>query len=248
MNISIEQDGLTYHPQQQNFGMAVADPDIIRYLKGKYRGNKDRFMSRFFLPLRIKTGMHGMEQNFPTLDNFLLYWDMLEPFGYTEAFEIEDSEFRALVFSSIDIREMISKLGAKRIKVEGKELVNQVYNETLGLKEDVPYHVIYELWHVDGEKLGLEAGTEMPVIKAHCTTTDEEHWLWVGVEHLNGSPLAAIASLCVYYTKMKPYITGLIRQGDLFLFELSQEVTINEGDPTESMNVDDYFRLLKSQA
>ena len=64
----------------------------------------------------------------------------------------------------------------------------------------------------------------------------------------NDSPLEAIASTCVIYKSMYGKIKHIIRQGDVFLFEMTEDVTPSENEETMTLSMNEYFSLLKSQA
>lgn len=228
----------------------VDEVQITKYLKGVYRKNKPRFKKRFLDYFRKAFVAYEVEHLNYLMDNIEYIWDKVEPFTYKEAFEIENQNFRALVFSSIDIREMIENLGSKRVATEGRELINKVWNPTEGRFEEIPYTVVYELHHVNGEKLGVTEEVNLPIIRCWCTSTDEEHWLWVDNKFAeNGaSPLEAISSTCVVYESMKGKIKHIIRQGDVFLFEMIEDVTPSDNEPTVALTMEEYFSLLKSQA
>jgi hypothetical protein len=222
---------------------------IARFLKGAYNENKPRFKSRFVDFYKSYFKAIDKEYFSDIIDNIEYAWDLVKPFSYKEAFELQDRTFRALVFSSINVTEMVKELGTTRAKVEGKELINKTWNPYLQKFEEVPYTVIYELHYVNGEKLGLREGTKLPIVKCWCTTTNNEHWLWVTDESFkNDSPLEAIASTCVIYKSMYGKIKHIIRQGDVFLFEMTEDVTPSESEDTMTLSMNEYFSLLKSQA
>jgi len=89
----------------------------------------------------------------------------------------------------------------------------------------------------------------IPVVRCWDTTSNEEYWLWVDENNFDGkSPLDAIASTCVVYESMIGKIKSITRQGDVFLFEMEEEVIPKEGEKTVRLSKDEYFKLLKSQA
>lgn len=242
--MEINHEILNFNTQTSYFSVKVEEDLLTRYLKGVYRGNKPRFIEKFINYYKKQFNAYRLEELNYLLDNMEFIWDHVEPFSYKEAFEIDDTTFKSLVFSSIDIREMINNLGAERVSVEGRELVNKVWNSQIKDFEMVPYSVIYELYNVSGEKLGVSE--PLSVIKCWCTTTNEEHWLWV--EDGSLSPLEAIASTCVIYKSMHGKIKHIIRQGDVFLFEMIEDVMPIEDEETMSIPANEYFSLLKSQA
>jgi len=231
------------------FNTKVDEKTIAKYLKGVYRENKSRFKSRFVDFFKTQFKAYDLEYFNDIIDNIDFFWDKVNPFTYQEAFEIEDVTTRALFFRSVNINEMVSELGATRINVEGKELVNKVWNEYKNEFEEVPYTVVYELYHINGSKLGLNEEVKLPIVKCWCTTTNDEHWLWVDSESFSdNSPLQAIASTCVIYKSMHNKIKHIIRQGDVFIFEMIEDVMPSENEETMSLSMNEYFKLLKSQA
>lgn len=244
----IQHDILNFNTSSGYFDVNVDETLISKYLKGVYRNNKPRFQERFINYFTQAFVAHEIDEKIYILDNINYLWDILEPFSYEEAFKIENNTFKSIVFSSINIREMIDNLGSVRIKTEGKELINKVWNPYKKEFELIPYSVIYELHHVNGEKLGITT-MNIPVVKCWCTTTNEEHWLWVDENSFDGeSPLDAIASTCIIYKSMKGKIKHIIRQGDVFLFEMTENVEPSENEETTRLTADEYFSLLKSQA
>jgi len=230
------------------FNVKVDEYLITKYLKGFYRENKPRFKERFVKHFTELLIAYEYKELCYIINNIEYIWDKVNPFSYQEAFELKNRKFRAIVFSSIDIKEMIENLGVKRIKVEGKEMINKVWNPYKEEFDFVNYHIIYELHHVNGEKLGL--GNEiLPVVKCWCTTTNEEHWLWVNNDLFSDdSPLQAISSTCVIYESMVGKIKHIIRQGDVFIFEMKEDVVPSKNEKTLNLPMNEYFRLLKTQA
>jgi len=244
----ITHDVLSFDTNKNYFEFNVDEKLLVKYLKGVYRNDKPRFINRFVNYFKAQFIAHKIEYCNYMIDNLVMLWDDFNSFTYKEAFELSDRNFKSKVFSSIDIREMIDNLGVTRINTEGKELINKVWNEQKGEFELVPYHVIYELHHVCGEKLGLE-DKSLPVVKCWCTTTNEEHWLWVDNNNFDGkSPLDAIASTCIIYESMKNHIKHIIRQGDVFLFEMTEDIVPKENEKLIRLSKEKYFDLLKSQA
>jgi len=245
----INHDILNFNINLGYFDSNVDETLITKYLKGVYRNNKPRFKEKFINFFERKFKAYEVEELCCILKNMEYIWDIVSPFSYKEAFEIEDNSFKSKVFSSIDIREMIENLGVERVNVEGKELINKIWNPHKNEFDEVPYSVVYELYHVNGEKLGINDNSRLPIIKCWCTTTNEEHWLWVdGDSFENNSPLQAIASTCVIYKSMYGKIKHIIRQGDVFIFEMIEDVVPIESEETMKLSMNEYFSLLKSQA
>jgi hypothetical protein len=244
----IKHDLISFDTDRCYFAFNEDEYQIARFLRGAYNENKPRFQKRFLDFFNAQFKALDFEYFSNILNNIEKCWDIVTPFSYKEAFELKGQQFRALVFSSINVSEMIKELGATRVNTEGKELINKTWNKYLNKFEEVPYSVVYELYHVNGEKLGIESSS-LPIVKCWCTTTDSEHWLWVDNSSFsNNSPLEAIASTCVIYKSMEGKIKHIIRQGDVFLFEMTEDVMPSESEELITLPMNQYFSLLKSQA
>ena len=232
----------------ENCSFIANTPDYTRYLKGKYNGNLERCKGRFIDPLVNELSKRELNNHISSVKLVEAYWDKVEKYTYEDAFNISNDEFRAHVFSSINIREMIENLGATKLKVEGIELNNKTYNELTESFSYEDYHYIAELYAVDGDKIGIK-DSSLHVVKVWCTSTNEEHWLWVDENNCDiNSPLDAIASTCMVYEPMVGKIKHIIRQGDVFLFEMNEVVKVSANDNKVRLSKDMYFNLLKSQA
>lgn len=240
----------------------VTNENAVRYLKGIFT-NKSRFKSRFIdlvLGANItyeKQRLNGELDNFDYvtpnefecikfMDEILEIYDHVKPFTYIEAFELENVTFQINVFGSIDITEMISELGCERIKADGKFVKHKQFDidgNFTGYKE---YNNIYETYKVSGEKLNLEE--DLYAVKCWCTSTDNEHWIWINDEYKD-DPLEAIASTFKIHGNLIPHIKELKRQGDILLVEMnegSNEIE-PEGDMV-SLTSEQYFSLLTAQS
>jgi len=240
----------------------VDNSDAVKYLKGIFT-NKSRFKSRFIdkvLSANIKYEKERLEGKFERFDHvtpntfectafmeeILDLYDKVEPFTYLEAFKLQNRVFQIEVFGSIDISEMISELGHERIKVDGKLVKHKQFNkegEFIGYKE---YNNVYETYKVFGQKLELEE--DVYAIKCWCTTTDEEHWLWIE-DTFKDEPLEAIASTFRIHENLIPHIKELKRQGDVLLVEMNKESEnlTPEGEMVP-LNSEQYFSLLTAQS
>lgn len=216
--------------------------DGVRYLRNKYSNNYKRFIERFINPLRIWLSMNDVPNIDDIISIYLNLWSRVKSFSYKEAFEIKDGNFRALVFSVIDVPEMIKHLGSKRIKTDGIELENKAYDKTFKLSQ------VYELHKVDCSELEIEE--DVFAIRCWCTSTNTEHWLWIDKkEGLKNDPLSAIASTCKVYKSMIGNIKHIIRQGDVFIFEMKNDNFVpKEDEEIVSLDKNTYFNLLKCQA
>jgi len=213
----------------------------VKYLKGIFT-NKGRFNSRFIKPLleldnKVNFGIGEFIKQISKI------YDEVEAFTYTEAFEIESDSFRALVFGSIDISNMINELGCTRIATDGKEVTQKVYSTTGDYLGDKTFNNIYEVHEVDGTKLGLDK--PLYALKCWCTTTDKEHWLWID-DSQKMSPLEAIASTFRVHENLIPYIKEIKRQGDILLLELTEDIQPS-GDVVP-LTAAQYFGFLTCQS
>lgn len=215
----------------------------VRLLKTEYRSNYDRFVGRFLEPMEIWLNMNDIRKPHLIVETYKKLWDKFSEYTYKEAFAISDQTFRAKVFSVISVPEMIKELGSKRIAVEGVELINKTFNPVTGEFNEIPMTQIYELHEVSGKKLDLNE--KLYAIRCWCTSTDSEHWLWTTESR---DPLKAIAECCVVYEPMRGKIKSIIRQGDVFLFEMTEKVHLNGDEKTYQMDKETYFKLLKSQS
>lgn len=215
---------------------------FLRYLKNKY-SNKPRFQSSF-----IDEVKRSFEFNVPAnvsalLDFFEENYDIVQPYTYKEAFQCKIDFWKAVVFSSIRVSDMIKELGHKRIATAGRPVRHKQFSksgEFLGYHE---YDVIFETHEVDGRSLNLV--NNIFAVRCWCTTTNNEHWLWIDRQY-SDDPLEAIARTFFVHENLIPFIKELKRQGDILLVELTQEV-----DPRGqmvSLSKDQYFDLLTAQS
>jgi hypothetical protein len=232
---------ITIDIDNQSFINPISLVDGTKYIKGVLT-NKERLINRFVNPIKETSERTGWETD-KFINDVINMYDQVEPFTYVEAFKIEDQQFRATVFGSIDVTEMIETLGAKRIATDGKHVNQKVYSES---GEFLGYHEfdnIYEVHEVSGEKLGLEEN--LYALKCWCTTTNKEHWLWIEDQYKD-SPLEAVASTFRIHENLIPHIKEIKRQGDILLVELNQEVE-PQGDIVP-LTAEQYFGFLTAQS
>jgi hypothetical protein len=140
---------------------------------------------------------------------------------------------------------MIKELGSKRVKVAGRPVKHRKYNdkgEFIGYRE---YDVVYETHKIDTKKLNLDAPAYM--VKCWCTSTNKEHWLWIE-DAYKDDPLEAIASTCRPHENIIPYITAIKRHGDVFLYELSEDVKPDLKAKRIPLSAEKFFELLVAQS
>jgi len=178
------------------------------------------------------------------MNELLDMYDDATPFTYEEAFKIENEEFQAMVFGTIDIVDMIKELGSERIKTAGKRVKHKDFSasgEFLGMKE---YDVVYETHKVDCNKLGLEE--DAYALRCWCTTTDKEHWLWIEDQYKD-DPLEAVASTMRVHENIIPHIKEIKRQGDILLVETG-DVDIKPEGEMVPLTAEQYFGFLTAQS
>lgn len=222
--------------------------EFLRYLRGVHT-NRERFITRYVVPLQEKTaGLnehsetdHAAVMNF--IDFLVQNYDAARPFSFKESFELQNREFQALVFSSINISEMINELGATRYKTDGIEVKHRQYDNDGNFTGETEYHNVYEVWEVSGEKLGLNEN--LYTVKCWCTSTNKEHWLWIEDQYKE-DPLEAIASTFRVHRNIIPHIKCLKRHGDILLAEMDSDVQ-PEGEIVP-LGKELYFKLLVAQS
>lgn len=233
--------------------------EYLRYLKGKY-SNTNRFFSRYvnrykklleeqyngvdfdgnrYFPTEVYAPMKQFFDSF-TSDEF----ESAKPFTYKEVLSLESQAFQKAVFDTIDISEMMNELGAKRVAVDGKESINKIFGLDGSFVRTEEISNVYELYEIDGEKLDIP-NEKFYAIKCWCTSTSNEHYIWLGDNHGN-KPLDAIASTFSIHSNLKPYIKEIKRQGDILVVELTENVK-PEGEMVQ-LTADEYFGFLTSQS
>jgi hypothetical protein len=228
-------DGLRYEAVSKTFNKGIDRTNILRYLKGIY-SNKERFKSRFIS--KYVVGEITSELFYFFLNNY----DLVSPFSYKEAFEIKDIQFKGLVFTSIDVHEMIEGMGKEHIKTEGIEVERKTFSKEgdyLGIET---YHNIYETYRVNGMSLRLIE--DIYALKVWCSTTENEHWLWID-RKFKYKPLEAVASTFRIHENVIPHIKELKRQGDIMIVEMNKDIE-PEGKIVP-LTAKQYFGLLTSE-
>jgi hypothetical protein len=227
----------------------VSNRDAVKYLKGIF-GNVERFKGRLTDQLRELHKNEDIPQedvNKFKCDDFMdeieKIFEEESPFTYEEAFKIETRDFQAQVFGSINVSEMIQKLGSNRIATDGIEVKHKRFDEHGNLLGVEDYHNIYEVYEVLGEKLGLSEN--IYALKCWCTSTNKEHWLWIEDQYKD-KPLEAVASTFRIHKNLIPYIKELKRQGDVLLVEMKEDV-MPDGEIVP-LTAEQYFGLLTSQS
>jgi len=181
-------------------------------------------------------------------------WNKIRRLTYKEAFAIDSSELRMKVFAGVNVAEMINELGYEKIDVKGKPVKRLFYNEVTGQEESREYDAIYELLRVKiSDLIGDEAQEEVygHVVKCWCTSTNEEHYLWVEDQFATDA-LTAISSTCRLQKDVleEGSIIELRRQGDTFYPKYTDDFDMKRLDPnaeTVPLTADQYFSLLTAE-
>lgn len=201
---------------------SIGNENALRLLKGIYN-NKERFIDRYL------SFYEQIELLKPLCNYFLENFDKAFPFSYKEAFAIDDENFRNMVFSTINISDLIKNLGATKIKSDGREVTRKCFDKYGNTLPNKSHHVIYETYAIDCTKLirnteSLDRNYTAYVVKCWCTSTNKEHWIWIESTY-NDNPLEAIASTFRFHKNVIPHIKELKRQGDIMIVELHKEVS-----------------------
>lgn len=218
---------------------SIGNENALRLLKGIYT-NKARFIERYL------SFYENIELLRPLYNYFLKNYDKALPFSYKEAFEIEDENFRNMVFSTIEISDLIRNLGATKIKSDGREVIRKCFDKYGNSLPNKNYHVVYETYEIDCTKLIRNIESTDPncfghAVKCWCTTTNKEHWIWIEPAYKD-NPLEAIASTFRFHENIIPHIKELKRQGDIMIVELHKEV--NPKGQIIPLTAEQYFKFL----
>lgn len=204
--------------------------DVARFYKGAY-GTKGRLERAF-------KGYASHSQ--PVIDRLMDMLDDVEPFTYKEAFEIKDQGFRAIVFGTVDITEMIEYLGHVRHETDGINVNTKVYNPDGSFNGYEEKHNIFEVHEIYGDKLEV---SNFYAVKCWCTSTNQEHWVYIE-EQYKDDPLEAIASTFRVPEDIIPHIKEIKRQGDVLLLEMKEDVKPDENARVVPLGKEKYFELL----
>lgn len=240
-------------------GNDVTEEMVMRFFKGAY-SNKERFKARLLDKNRefAKVQLEDDRLSFGEKEyNELMAWfdrvesifDNYKPFTYKEAWELKSDDFKMAVFGTIDLSEMLEELGGVRYKTDGKVTVNRKYDENGKYLGEYENNNIYELYKVSGEKLGMP-NEEFHIIKCWCTSTNEEHLIWIDDEYKD-DPFKAISATFEVHENILPYIKCLKRQGDLLLVEMNDEYETSGVKPEGNkvrLTDEQYFGMMVAQS
>jgi hypothetical protein len=231
---------------RDNLKQPIKTAATLRYLKNKFT-NKARFIAGFIDPIerQIETCANPelLKPLSVLITQFREDYDLVNPYTYAEAFRINSDLFRAIVFGTIRVPEMIKELGHRRVAVAGQPVRHKQFSKAGEFLGYADYDVIFETHKVDGHKLGL--ASPVYAIRCWCTTTENEHWLWIDSQYKD-DPLEAIARTFFVHENLIPFIKELKRQGDILLVELTSDM-----DPRGNMvslSKEQYFGLLTAQS
>jgi hypothetical protein len=249
LNISWLVDKCTFATSQEE---PIAFEDAMRFLKGVFT-NKERFEERFIRAFD-EIGKHEVldEEDLEDFDyegmqhECMRCYDAAVPFTLKEAFEIESATFRAMVFRSINVAEMM-KEHATRICTDGIEVNHRKFDNEGNFIGYEKNHNIYEIYEMDSAKIGGQGIVH--AVKCWCTTTNKEHFVWVDSKYKD-DPLSAIASTFYIYKNLIPWVTAMKRQGDIPIFELKDDFPKDFDYGTEEVPLtkEQYFSWLNAQS
>lgn len=217
---------------------------MLKYIKLRYR-NRGVYDANFSSPIHAMINSIEVvpESLRDLIDFFDVEYDRAKPYGYRDAFAIQNREFQSVVFGQIRVPQMIKELGHKRLKTAGRKVRHKQFDSEGNFTGYREYDVIFETHMVFGAQLNLR--DEIYAIRCWCTTTEEEHWLWIE-DRYKDDPLEAIASTFRIHENLIPFIKELKRQGDILLVELSADID-PKGDLVP-LSSDQYFELLTAQS
>tara|TARA_R100001015_G_C4627666_1_gene187327 strand:+ start:1797 stop:2654 length:858 start_codon:yes stop_codon:yes gene_type:complete len=274
--IRINELGLTIDVPKKCFNISdVSDVEAVKFIKGFYR-NRQEFMDKFINKIKHVYNSDGYpfefddsESDFKAfdtipqshiddfqsskhefvcddfLDKLVEIYDSVEEFTYREAFKLKNVDFQARVFGTIDVSDMITNLGHERVATDGKLVKHKKYDINGNFLCHEEYDVIYETHKVNGEKLGIQ-NESLYALKCWCTSTDEEHWIWIE-EQYKDEPLEAVASTFRIHENLIDNIKEIKRQGDILMVEMIDDNIKPEGNIVP-LNADKYFSLLTAQS
>jgi len=168
-------------------------------------------------------------------------WDKVEAYSPSEVFKIENLNYRRFCFNYLSPGDLMKHLGATKVKFAHKDMDYFEYDAITHEKRPAQRRNEYITYEMEASKLDPELEGFIYAVKCWCTSTEEEHWLWIN-EQYKDDPLEAIASTFMVHENVIPYVTALKRQGDIMLIETSKQVT-PEGEEV-SLTKEQYFELL----
>lgn len=219
--------------------------ECVKVLHTKFRGNFPQYKAKFLNQLQEFLTLYEIPHRDSIMYIYTELFHKTTPYTYTEAFNTESRNLRMAIFEAINVQEMMKQLGSTRLAVKGIELINREYIPEVNKFKETPFTQIYELHKIDTTKLNLVEPAY--ALKCWCTSTEKEHWLWISSD-FKDNILEAIASTCMVYPSMLGKIKHIIRQGDIYIFEMLEEVIPKQDEVLTRLTAKDYFSLLKSQS
>lgn len=208
---------------------------MVRFYKGMYR-TKESLMREF----------KDISDNVQFIKDFIYEsFDDAEPFSIKECFQIEDDEFRRIVFESVDIDEMMDYINPDHYTSDGIKVNTKVFDEEGNHVDTVEKHNVYQVHVADAGKLDSRlAGQSIYILKCWCTSTNNHHWIWIDERHKD-DPLEAVASTFRIHKNLLNYLKEIKRQGDVLITELTEDVE-PEGEIV-SLDKETYFKYLSCE-
>ena len=148
------------------------------------------------------------------------HWDHIEKISLNQIFHLKSRTLKRICFEILSPSELMKGLGAERIQVSGIEL-NYFQYDGSGNKTPITKYNVYETYHTtEHEKHQLN---EIFAVKCWCSTTENEHWLFIEEQYAN-SPLSAIASTFHIPDEDMSQIRCIKRQGDILIAEMKESL------------------------
>jgi hypothetical protein len=223
--------------QQERFPLSILI-SILKMRHSSFQNFYTREFERLWLKPhpRIQEIVVAMEKK----------WHSNPTFHFKDIFALTHRNLRRFCFLYIGVSEMMKALEAKRIAAQGIEL-NYFKYDSFGNKIPFTKHNIFEIHEASASKLQdlkpwRARNEKIYAVKCWCTSTNQEHWLWVEAQYKD-DPLAAIASTFRIHENVIPHIKCLKRQGDVLICEMKREI-IPSG-AVRPLTKQEYFGLLE---
>lgn len=181
-------------------------------------------------------------------------YNAISPFTYQEAYSSDvPNSLRTLVFSNIDIEDMMSNLGYEVVKSEEIDVNTQIYDESgncIGTKVN---HHVYEICKVETTKLLEDSGTKAYnyAVKMVCPSENKKAYIWIE-DGYKDSSLSAIASTNRIQEDIYDDVVSFKRQGDIFIIDkFTKGFDLSRIDPTKPkrvLSIVDYFKKLTAES
>ena len=243
-------DTLSYDTQEGEYNN-FTHSEFMRYLVGRF-SNRERLIGRWIKPnlqivedQRDQLTTEEVESITNLLNLFVKDFNDYTAFSFMEAWEIKNEALQKAVFDTIDIKSMIQNLKGERIKVDGINVDNIMYNDNgtvKGVNKD--HNNIFEIWRCDASSLNI-GEDYIYALKMWCTSTDKEHFVWISEDSIE-NPLDAIAGTFSVHKNVLEKMTCIKRQGDILVVETSEAV--EPAGEIVKLTKEQYFGNLVSQS